>query len=46
MIIDLRFEDGLSQTEIAEGLGLSQTQVSRLIRGALAKLSKRAGVAA
>lgn len=46
MIIDLRFEDGLSQTEIAEGLALSQTQVSRLIRGALAKLSKRAGVAA
>lgn len=46
MIIDLRFEDGLSQSEIADGLGLSQTQVSRLIRGALAKLSKRAGVAA
>jgi RNA polymerase sigma-B factor len=46
MIIDLRFEDGLSQSEIAEGLGLSQTQVSRLIRNALAKLSKRAGVAA
>jgi RNA polymerase sigma-B factor len=46
MIIDLRFEDGLSQSEIAEGLGLSQTQVSRLIRAALAKLSKRAGVAA
>jgi RNA polymerase sigma-B factor len=46
MIIDLRFEDGLSQSEIAEGMGLSQTQVSRLIRGALAKLSKRAGIAA
>jgi RNA polymerase sigma-B factor len=46
MIIDLRFEDGLSQSEIAEGLGLSQTQVSRLIRQALAKLSKRAGLAA
>lgn len=46
MIIDLRFEDGLSQTEIAEGMGLSQTQVSRLIRAAIDKLSKRAGVAA
>ena len=45
MIIDLRFEEGLSQSEIAEGLGLSQTQVSRLIRQALAKLSRRAGVA-
>jgi RNA polymerase sigma-B factor len=44
MIIDLRFEEGLSQSEIAEGLGLSQTQVSRLIRRALAKLSERAGV--
>ena len=46
MIIDLRFEDGLSQSEIAEGLGLSQTQVSRLIRRALEKLSQRAGVRA
>jgi RNA polymerase sigma factor (sigma-70 family) len=46
MIIDMRFEDGLSQTEIADSLALSQTQVSRLIRAALAKLSKRAGVAA
>jgi RNA polymerase sigma-B factor len=46
MIIDLRFNDGLSQSEIAQGLGLSQTQVSRLIRRALDKLSARAGVAA
>jgi RNA polymerase sigma-B factor len=46
MIIDLRFEDGLSQSEIAEGLGLSQTQVSRLIRRALEKLSQRAGISA
>ena len=46
LIIDMRFEDGLSQTEIADSLALSQTQVSRLIRAALAKLSKRAGVAA
>jgi RNA polymerase sigma-B factor len=46
LIIDMRFEDGLSQTEIADSLALSQTQVSRLIRAALAKLSKRAGVPA
>jgi RNA polymerase sigma-B factor len=46
MIIDLRFEDGMSQSEIAEGLGLSQTQVSRLIRRALEKLSQRAGIRA
>jgi RNA polymerase sigma-B factor len=46
MIIDLRFEEGLSQSEIAAGMGLSQTQVSRLIRAALDKLSKRAGLAA
>jgi RNA polymerase sigma-B factor len=46
MIIDLRFEQGLSQSEIAAGLALSQTQVSRLIRRALEKLSQRAGVAA
>jgi len=46
MIIDLRFENGLSQSEIAEGLGLSQTQVSRLIRRALEKLAQRAGISA
>ena len=46
LILDLRFEQGLSQSEIADGLGLSQTQVSRLIRRALDKLSERAGVTA
>jgi RNA polymerase sigma-B factor len=46
MILDMRFDDGLSQSEIAEGLKLSQTQVSRLVRRALDKLSKRAGVTA
>jgi RNA polymerase sigma-B factor len=44
MIIDMRFDDGLSQSEIARGMGISQTQVSRLIRNALDKLSKRAGL--
>jgi RNA polymerase sigma-B factor len=46
MILDLRFQEGRSQSEIAEGLGLSQTHVSRLIRRALEKLSAQAGVAA
>ena len=46
MILDLRFQEGLSQSEIADGLGLSQTHVSRLIRRALDKLSARAGVPA
>ena len=46
MIIDMRFEEGLSQAEIATALELSQTQVSRVIRGALDKLSRRAGVTA
>ena len=46
MIIDMRFDDGLSQAEIAARLDLSQTQVSRVIRQALDKLSRRAGVAA
>jgi RNA polymerase sigma-B factor len=46
MIIDMRFDDGLSQSEIAEELHISQTQVSRLIRQALDKLSRRAGLAA
>jgi DNA-directed RNA polymerase specialized sigma subunit len=40
----MRFDDGLSQSEIARGMGISQTQVSRLIRNALDKLSKRAGL--
>jgi RNA polymerase sigma-B factor len=45
-IINLRFDEGLSQSEIAARMGLSPTQVSRLIRRALAKLAERAGVAA
>jgi RNA polymerase sigma-B factor len=44
MVIDLRFTDGLSQSEIAAAMQVSPTQVSRIIRAALAKLSARAGV--
>ena len=34
-IIQLRFQDGLTQTQIANELGISQMHVSRLIRRAL-----------
>jgi RNA polymerase sigma-B factor len=45
MILDLRFSEGLSQAEIGEGLGVSQVQVSRLLRAALSKLSAHAAPA-
>jgi RNA polymerase sigma-B factor len=35
LIIRLRFVDGLTQTQIAERVGVSQMQVSRLLRSAL-----------
>jgi RNA polymerase sigma-B factor len=35
MIVRLRFVDGLTQTEIAERVGLSQMQVSRVLRATL-----------
>jgi RNA polymerase sigma-B factor len=37
-IINLRFVDGLTQSEIAERVGLSQMHVSRLLAASLAKL--------
>jgi RNA polymerase sigma-B factor len=36
--LELRFRGELTQSEIAEQLGISQMHVSRLLRGALAKL--------
>jgi RNA polymerase sigma-B factor len=38
LIIRLRFVDGLTQTQIAERVGVSQMQVSRLLRDALRDL--------
>jgi RNA polymerase sigma-B factor len=42
VVLRLRFSDDLTQAEIGERIGVSQMQVSRLIRQALARL--RAGV--
>ncbi|MGH2874445.1 MAG: SigB/SigF/SigG family RNA polymerase sigma factor [Solirubrobacteraceae bacterium] len=39
-VLKLRFVDDRTQTEIAKQIGVSQMQVSRLLRGALAKLSE------
>jgi RNA polymerase sigma-B factor len=38
MILNLRFYDGLTQSQIAEKVGISQMHVSRLIRRALEKV--------
>ncbi len=38
--IHMRFEEGLTQAEIAEKLGISQVQVSRLLRRALTRVQE------
>ena len=40
-IINMRFFDGKTQMEIADEIGISQAQVSRLEKGALAKIRKQ-----
>lgn len=42
-IIRMRFEDGLTQSEIAEQMGISQVQVSRLLRRTLARIHEKIG---
>jgi RNA polymerase sigma-B factor len=42
-IIRLRFHEDLTQSEIGERIGCSQMHVSRLVRGAIAKLAAAAG---
>jgi RNA polymerase sigma-B factor len=37
-VLRLRFEDDLTQTEISERIGVSQMQISRIIRQSIAKL--------
>jgi RNA polymerase sigma-B factor len=43
-ILRLRFEEDLTQAEIGERVGCSQMHISRLVRGALARLAEEAGV--
>lgn len=40
-VIKLRFADDMTQSQIAAEIGCSQMQVSRILRGALAKLRER-----
>ena len=40
-VIRMRFEQGLTQVEIAERLGISQVQVSRLLRKVLKQMQER-----
>ena len=40
-ILRMRFEDGLTQTQIAEQVGISQMHVSRLIRRSLERMRKQ-----
>jgi RNA polymerase sigma-B factor len=42
-IVELRFYAGLSQSEIADQVGVSQVHVSRLLRSSLAALQRAAG---
>ena len=39
-ILRMRFEEGLTQTQIAERVGISQMHVSRLIRKSLAAMRR------
>ena len=41
-ILRLRFHEDLTQSEIGERIGCSQMHVSRLVRGAIAKLTAAA----
>ena len=46
LILQLRFGEGLTQTEIGQRVGVSQMHVSRLIRQALERVRTAAGAAA
>jgi RNA polymerase sigma-B factor len=45
-IVYLRYFDGLSQSEIAEQVGVSQVHVSRLLRASIERLQQQVGVRA
>ena len=40
-VVRMRFDEGLTQVEIAKRLGISQVQVSRLLRRTLKKLQDK-----
>ena len=40
-VVHMRFDEGLTQVEIAKRLGISQVQVSRLLRRTLKKLQDK-----
>ena len=40
-MIELRFIEGMTQIEIAKKLGISQVQVSRLLRRTLRKMQEK-----
>lgn len=42
-VIRMRFDEGLTQSEMAERLGISQVQVSRLLRKTLDKIREKMG---
>ena len=42
-IVAMRFEEGLTQSQIAARIGISQMHVSRLLRRALAQLRASVG---
>jgi len=42
-IVAMRFEEGLTQSQIAARIGISQMHVSRLLRRALAQLRSSVG---
>jgi RNA polymerase sigma-B factor len=43
LVLHLRFVEDLTQSEIAEQIGVSQMHVSRLIRGALERVRRNVG---
>ena len=43
-ILSLRFYDGKTQMEVADAMGISQAQVSRLEKGAISTMRKRISV--